>query len=102
VSAPPASERPAPDRIRLVQGQPTRVWIGGGRHRFGIAQAHADTGLVRITVLHDGSKQGFDLEPGSEIEIAGQRWSARIVEVVPDGRSRVLLERVVGDGVESP
>ncbi len=91
----PTAQTPAfPGHIRVRQGRPTRVWIDGGRHRFGIAQARRAEGRVRVTVLSDGGKEGFDLRAGDTVGMAGHRWRADTVDLSEEGRCLVVLEHI--------
>ncbi len=91
---PPTPGTPVvPEQIRIRQGQPTRVWIDGVRHRFGIAQVRRADAQVRVTVLSEGAKEGFVLRAGETVDVAGHRWRAGTVDLGGETRPLVVLER---------
>ncbi len=91
----PTPTTPAvPASIRIRQGRPTRVWIDGVRHRFGIAQARRAEGHVRVTVLSEGAKDGFVLRAGDTVDVAGHRWRAGTIDLGREGHCLVVLDGV--------
>lgn len=89
-----SSKAGVPGTVRMRQGMPTRVRVGGERYRFGINTWRADEQMVHFTVLHSGETTSFRVREGDHVDAIGHHWVVSELQIPESGKVVVQLDQV--------